>query len=571
MPAINSNLVPTVSPGNVFTRLTTDDTINIRWYTATDPVYFEVLNRPMADLALRQLIIAKALDQLDTTIGFLAMFPFLIQPVVNSGTLSATVPIRMFWDMHVSIPKKWENLKLARVDRKSGTNTPYTGTLRFIFVANELLGSGSTSSTETALFYADYTIDSTLTYQIVEIQVANIIDTTGFSAVIATAESETIGGTIVFKTADTTESEVSSFLDLAIPTGTYDIADSVGGTIDSFDLGSVPNGTGMLTSSAYNSIPDLGSDPANWIAAFNYPFDINVGSMPSDDSTVVLYSGMFSDFNITVPASDRPTGDVTAEFFPVWMSKIVKTSDSPATLVLTFSTFSIDQPGTPVEFAEMTLADSGSYVAGQIVEITPKNHLFTLKSSADTSWYQEFGRGHAQLSHAWGPSGGGFTAFFTQFPSIGSFTTEWSFSVTSTRVSAYGLSRVPQYSPTAGQAAALASTSARFTTPVFPSNTNRFITEKDEGLGNAINLDAAGPSATPAYTSNAAIEQYGYAATSCRKIVKLVIDITHDEANFYTNNILPRLTILFGRAPIFGDVWYNGSRFMTFNGDAWCG
>jgi len=62
MPEINPALVPTIDPGNIFSRFTTDDTLNVRWLVPGDPVLFEAINRPMADIVLRQLIIAKALD-----------------------------------------------------------------------------------------------------------------------------------------------------------------------------------------------------------------------------------------------------------------------------------------------------------------------------------------------------------------------------------------------------------------------------------------------------------------------------------------------------------------------------
>ncbi len=53
---IDPDLVPSISPGNLFSRLSSDDSIGIRWLTAQDPAYYDALNRPHADLALRQLI-----------------------------------------------------------------------------------------------------------------------------------------------------------------------------------------------------------------------------------------------------------------------------------------------------------------------------------------------------------------------------------------------------------------------------------------------------------------------------------------------------------------------------------
>jgi hypothetical protein len=383
---------------------------------------------------------------------------------------------------------------------------------------------------------------------------------------VAAAEVATIGGSIIFKTADVTDTEVDAFLDLVTPgtPGMYEIADSVGGTgSESFQIASMEYGTGLITSGGYNAMTDLGSDPANWLEAFNYPFDITVTQMSSDDLTKVISKGMFSDFDICAPTSDQPTGDVTGEFFPVWISKIEKIADAPGTLVLYFSTYSIQQPGTAVEFATMTLLDT--YVAGRIVEITPEDHLYTQQTGTDATWFQEFGRGHAQLSGSWGAAGGGFATFFTQFPSIAGLDTVFDFSLTHTRVSSFGLSRVPQYSPTAGQADALTGTSARLTTPAHPADANRYVTELDEGAGNSIDLDLAIGS------SNSAIAQFGNAATRSHKLIKLIIDTTEEDDTLYVDEILPRLTILLGRAPIFGDQWYNGTRFLWHNGDSWVG
>jgi len=78
MPTISPSLVPSVTPGNLFSTFTQDDTLNIRWLTATDPVFYEAMNRPHADIALRQLTMAKTVDLLSLSIGHQAMFPFLI-------------------------------------------------------------------------------------------------------------------------------------------------------------------------------------------------------------------------------------------------------------------------------------------------------------------------------------------------------------------------------------------------------------------------------------------------------------------------------------------------------------
>jgi len=65
MPTISSSLIPTIAAGSLFNQLVkTDGNLNVRWLTAQDPVYFEATNRPMADIVVRQLILAKAVDNL---------------------------------------------------------------------------------------------------------------------------------------------------------------------------------------------------------------------------------------------------------------------------------------------------------------------------------------------------------------------------------------------------------------------------------------------------------------------------------------------------------------------------
>ena len=159
---ISPSLVPTVAPGNLFTTLTQDNNLSVRWLTAVDPCYFAVLNRPMADLALRQLIISKSLDQLSISVGHQTLFPFLTQATITDGVTEAELPAGWIWDLHFSAPTKWQNFRLAKIKRISGTNDTgaYTGILRLIFTADQV-----DSTTEVAIFTADYAIDSTLTYQ----------------------------------------------------------------------------------------------------------------------------------------------------------------------------------------------------------------------------------------------------------------------------------------------------------------------------------------------------------------------------------------------------------------------
>ena len=132
-------MVPTKTPGTLFSSLTTDDTLNIRWLVSADPVMYEVLNRPIADVALRQLVIAKAVDTLQLRLGHQVLFPYVVQPRLSSNVTEVDVPIGLIWDIHASLPKKWEKLRLAKIKRLSGANSDtdgYTGTLRLIFTAN---------------------------------------------------------------------------------------------------------------------------------------------------------------------------------------------------------------------------------------------------------------------------------------------------------------------------------------------------------------------------------------------------------------------------------------------------
>ena len=87
-------MVPTKSPGTLFTALTGgDDTLNIRWLVATDPAMYEVLNRPIADVVVRQLVLAKAVDNLQIRLGHQTLFPYLVQPKISYGTTEVDIPI----------------------------------------------------------------------------------------------------------------------------------------------------------------------------------------------------------------------------------------------------------------------------------------------------------------------------------------------------------------------------------------------------------------------------------------------------------------------------------------------
>lgn len=585
MPTITPASVPTKSPGTLFSALTGGDiTLNIRWLTAYDPAFYEVLNRPTADITVRQLVLAKAIDTIALSQGHMNLYPFVIQPKVSSGTSELDVPIRWIWDIHASLPKKWENLRLAKIKRISGENSNtngYDGYLRFIFTANV-----ENSATEVAIFYADYQIDSNLTYQPIRLMA---VDSTEEAVPIDSTETETVAGFLIFRTLDVAEQDVQDLLDLLAPPGdltdsnadgyydipaVYEIADSpVGGSdvTGDYALGAVSHGTGLLTDSAWNPIPNLDTDIQSWIEAFNYPFDADV-TMTSTDG-IEIPVGLFREFDIVAPAGDQPTGDTSGLYFPVWISRIERVGSTGNQLRFYFSTYNVTDTATggspstaAIEFASMDLYEEST--GGEIIEITPISNLM-LKTSADADdFIQHFGRGHVVLSSLWNKTTTVIADFYNDFNSVTGSPADTEFTLSATRLSSFGVSRVPKYVPTIGQSRALLGSTSRRTTALNPGYDNRYVTELDQGIGDQVDLESQ-----TGITSNTAIERYGYKGSLVHRVVRLVVDATAvgNDPNFYDNEILPRLTILFGRPPQFADVWYNGTRFMTYNGDSWQG
>lgn len=581
MPEITPALVPTIAPGQLFSRLTTDDTLAIRFLTALDPAYFEALNRPHADIALRQLIIAKTLDQLNVRLGHQALFPFIDQPLVHgAGSSPVDVPLALFWDMHVSLPQKWERLRLAKIKRLSGSDDAdsggtggkeFTGKLRLIFTAQE---QGSTS--EVAVLMADVKIDGDTLYQVVRVAAPTSADDAN---AIPVGEAQTVAGFIIFRTLDPNDLANQAFLNAVAPPiagpvdsqGNY-ITPPVYQIVDSsapgdFSLTSVSHGTGMLISSAWNAIPALDSDLQVFLETLNYPFGLDASRQSASPITVTIPAAMFREFDIAVPAGDEPAGDISGTFFPVWVNRIVR-NDAPSTsLTWYFATHNVtdDTPSTaPVEFATLTL--TRTMTEGQIVPIIPLNNLF-LKTGLDAAlWQQGFGRGHVVLSTLWGGSTSAIQDFFDAFIPVIDIPASVLFSQPNTRVSSFGLSRVPKTIPTVGQAQALRGSKDG---EVTPSSTNRYVVEGDQGLGDQVDF-ATNTLLPPDKRNNQDIERFGYTGSLAHRVVRLVIaadGVNHD----YTVDILPRLRILLGRDPIFGDFWWDGTRVKFFNGDTWQG
>lgn len=585
MPTITPSLVPTISPGNIFSALTGGDTtLNIRWLVATDPAYYEVINRPIADVTLRQLIIAKAIDNLQVKLGHQNNFPYITQPTVASSTLEVEVPIGLIFDMHASLPKKWENLRLAKIKRIAGENSStdgYSGWLRLIFTANT-----EDSLVEVAIFYADYQIDSQLTYQTSRLQV---VTSTEESVVINSGESETVAGFIIFQTLDTSEAIVQDFYNLLAPPDSpvdansdniydnptiYEITDNVAGGInvtDDVSTSIISHGSGLLTDSAWNAIPTLDSDIQSWINSFNYPFAVDATLTSVDGITIPV--GMFKEFSITAPAGDQPTGDISGTYYPVWISRIERVV-ADTELKIYFGTYNVidsEIGGTPstetIEFAYMTLNRSG--VENDIIEIVPNTNLQGISGTSADEAGQHFGRGHVVLSQLWTGTATEIDSFFASFNTILTTPADTEFTISATRLSSFAVSRVPKYIPTIGQSYALQGSAQRRSVPIYPSDDNRYITEQDEGIGDQIDLESE-----TGIIAHSAIDRYGYTGGRSQRCFKLVIDqskVSDSDSTFYTNYVLPRLVLLLGRSPVFGDTWYDGIRFRTYNGDAWIG
>jgi hypothetical protein len=542
------------------------------------------LNRPLADLTLRQLILAKAVDALQLSLGKENLFPFLVQPVVGSGTAEEEVPVKWIWDMHASLPKKWENLRLAKIKRISGENSVtdgYSGYVRLIFTANV-----QNSTVEVAIFYADYQIDSDLTYQLLRL---GVVDSLEEGTPIDPGEIETVTGFLIFRTLDTTDQAVTDFFDLVAPPAdttdsngdgyfdnpaVYEIVDTIPGgpaVTDDFSESALSHGTGLTTDSAWNAIPQLDSDIQSWIVSFNYPFD-SLATRNSVDN-ITIPAGIFREFDITAPAGDNPTGDSSGTFFPVWITRIERIGTGGNQLRFFFATYNVTDAevgGSPsttaIEFASLDLLRS--YTEGEIVEILPIDNLKLIEGTESTEFEQHFGRGHVVLSSVWNKTTSEIDDFFDEFDSIVDSPPDSEYSQASTRISSFGISRVPKYVPTIGQSRAMVGSTARLTSPIYPGDDNRFITEQDQGVGNQVDLEAVS-----GITPNSSIDRFGFTGALAHRVVKLVVsaDSLGDNPTTYTNEILPRLRILLGRDPRFGDFWYNGTRLMFFNGDSWQG
>lgn len=584
-PDINPALVPTVNPGQMFSRFTEDTTLNIRWLVSQDPVLFEVLNRPIADVVVRQLIIAKAIDALQLRLSHQALFPFLITCKIQTGTHEVETPPSWIWDMHVSIPAKWELLRLAKVERISGSNgsgssgstgSDITGKLRLIFTAQE-----KGSNIEVALFYVDYQIDNVFTYQIVRVTPA---DTTIDPVSIDPGEAETINGFIYFRTLDRSVAENKDFLlSLAPPIvpvdsnsdgifdnpAIYEVLSTPPGGItnpDDFIQGSLNHGTGIVVASAFNSIPIADSDVEAFLRAANFPF--RVGATRTSIHGITIPGATFREFSIVVPAPDEATGDTSMRNSPVWLSSIQRLDSLATQLKFIFSTYTIqdDNPDVPkiVEFAVLVL--NRTFLPGRVVDITPITDLLNAPEASAQDFIQGYGLGHVVLSSIWASSSAEITNFFDSFLALVDTDTT-TFAKDSAILSWLSTDRSSRYIPTKGQFAALKGSTSRLLNPIFPNDSNRFVPEEDQGFGDAIDFRTKADFPDE-LRENPFIEPIGYTGGLLHRVVSLIIDASTDQLD-YNRDLLPRLRCLLGRDPRFGDFWFDGTVLKFFTGDAW--
>lgn len=571
MPSINPNLIPTVNPGSLFHLLTTNNSFAVRWLTGKDPHYFDVYNRPMADITMRQLVIAKSLDQVGLRLSHQSLFPFLVNPTVDVGTSKLSLPLSWIWDSHVSLKDSYRELRLARIIRLDGSNNPtgsggtggsLTGTFRLVFTGIPVSGSS-----EVGLFYVDYKIDSTLSYQIVYITPCTAAE---FNPPLPTTESKTISGYIIFRTLDV--SIESDFIEALAPSigssgGTavtpviYEISDtSVGGSgvEGDYTFPAIVHGTGILVASAYNLIPSVSVDYMSVLNAIGYPWRVGTSLSSVDGTstgTVSIPTGMFSQFMLAAPVGNRSTA--LEDNFPVFCTRIRRLDSLANKIEFIFSTYSTvlgDTSKELIEFGAMTLV-RGS-LPGTIVEITPYKNL---RNNTDPDWEtfsQNFGSGYVILSDSWSTDSS-IDEFFDTFLQIINDPADRLFNA---QLGEFALHRTPQQIPSVGEAAALLGSTSRRANPIHPSDKNRYVTESDQGLGDQVDFIAAG------FASNADIDNIGYVGSLLHRSITLRVNSAND-ANFdYDSDILPRLRKLLNRDPIHGDEWFDGVVWKRFDG-----
>jgi hypothetical protein len=537
MPSVDPNLVPAVNPGSVFFTLTTNATLSVRWVEARDPHYFDTYNRPMADLLLRQLIIAKSLDQVGDVWGCSATCS-------NPG-------LRL--------------IQVLRNGTNDSTTSEFTGTMRLVFG-----GVRDGGSELTAVYYADYTIDSSLSFQIVPVIDATESKTL-YSPVVDATEHELTTGYLVFRTLDhVVENTFFSSVAPAVTSNewvVYEVTDTPAGgaTVDGdFSFASVEHGTGVLVPSAYNLIPPVGVDEAAVLGAVNYPWRVGTNLTSINSTTgnnVTILSGLFGQFMIQAPYGDRDC-QTNEDNFPVICTRIRRLDEQANNLQFFFSTYNAIVGSTSsqlIDFATLTLNRNGS--RGDLIEIVPQNNLLNNSDPEWQNFHQEFGSGFVILSGLW-DSNVVIDDFFNSFLDILDEPADRNFEAV---LNEFAVHRTPRTVQTVGQALAAQGSTARRHIPIHPSDSNRNVMEADQGEGDTIDFLQEG------FDENPDICNTGQTGSLAHRIVTLKINSSNDTNFTYEDDILPRLKRLLGRDPIFGDEWYDGTVFKKFNGETWLG
>jgi len=540
MPSIDPDLVPSVSISDIFDELVTNNDYSVRWLTGIDPLYFDVYNRPISDMAMRQLIMAKALTNLSYRLNHQSNFPFVETPVVINGSETVNLPSLM-WDMHVTLLGSWTNLRLAKVARMSGVNgSSPTGRIRFIFTADR-------NSVETHLFYVDYTINTTMTYQLDRI---NAVDMSWTTPNIPSNEEATINGYVIFKTLDVDDSVMAGFVSLVAPPesasagdygsdsdyddpAVYAVADNTIGTIFG---ATINHGSGIVTSSAFNiSVPtDTTIEP--WLEAFNFPFNVSATRRSITPIVTTIPSLLFAELNINAPDDQK-----------AWISRIVR-NDTPQSATFYLSTTGYDS--TVVEFAYFTITPTDDYK--DEITVYPYETLYDTTTSGQM---QGFGNGRGILGPAFGTSE--ITDFFTALDTISDSPAILYFSQDATLLSMLALSLSSTTVPTSDMFDASSGTSGT------PSSTNKYVTEADSGRGDTVSL-------ADEFGHVSGISNTGYMQTRIQRLVDLSIDHT---GTFTQDQLTERLKYLFGLESSedfeFGMMWFNGTSLNFFTGSEW--
>jgi hypothetical protein len=252
----------------------------------------------------------------------------------------------------------------------------------------------------------------------------------------------------------------------------------------------------------------------------------------------------------------------------VWISRIgLVATDTIRFFFATHNVTDAVPSQEAIEFATLDLTPD--MIAGQRVAIVPLSNLRLDESSSEALSQQHFGRGHVALSSLWGGTSDEVAEFFTVLATLPDG--ELTFSRAATLLSSFGVHRVPKYTPSLGESQALVGSTASRTSPIPPSSSNRYVCEQDQGSGNQVDLEAV-----VGITPVTGIERYGYSGGLAHRIITLCVDHskvpTGSEAGaetFYEDHVLPRLTALLGRPPVFGDYWYTGTSLLFYNGDTW--